>query len=340
MKLYELLSNELNVCYLNGSRSHIVVRCPYCGDSMRSPHKGHLYISLEPPHPYMCQKCGDSGVFDRQTLDFFRIQSLEMYTYVSEIEIHQRKQPRIATRTRDHKLNIDTRPREPSIWRSKCEYLERRIQCSREYTNYLRVIPGLWELFESNPELKIDLSTLKFGKHDRRSVQQRVMDLDRNYIGFINHDHSVLVFRAITDQPMRYRKLLIKHDDHDSYFVFGGSYDVLSDPRINIAEGIITTAGAQLYTQRFQDVWIAGNSKSGITHALKWPARYGFVNGNVVFWADRDVDINFYERLTNVPVCKSARSICVVRNRDHSDFGTTRDRIDPEYLFLKGTELK
>jgi len=45
------------------NKSEMIFRCPFCGDSQKSPHKGHLYLNLEYLY-FNCFKCDVSGTIN------------------------------------------------------------------------------------------------------------------------------------------------------------------------------------------------------------------------------------------------------------------------------------
>lgn len=51
---------KTNFAYITETRKHHVIRCVFCGDSSKSPNKGHLNISKEKP-VFRCVRCGESG---------------------------------------------------------------------------------------------------------------------------------------------------------------------------------------------------------------------------------------------------------------------------------------
>lgn len=72
------LSNQLvqsvqrfcNPANLVAGNKELKIRCPYCGDSIKSAMHTHMYIGLDQSFyfPYYCQRCNTGGIVDRSFL--------------------------------------------------------------------------------------------------------------------------------------------------------------------------------------------------------------------------------------------------------------------------------
>lgn len=63
--MYEDFFKKLSsvLTYITSTNSHLIYRCPFCGDS-DNIKKGHLYVSKTKP-VYRCARCGESGHFNK-----------------------------------------------------------------------------------------------------------------------------------------------------------------------------------------------------------------------------------------------------------------------------------
>ena len=55
--LLDYLLADKKLAYFNSSRTELTVRCPYCGDSTKNLHHGHMYIATHAPYSFFCQRC-------------------------------------------------------------------------------------------------------------------------------------------------------------------------------------------------------------------------------------------------------------------------------------------
>ena len=74
-EIKEQIINQLKtlpICKPTSNMRNWVVRCPYCGDSMKSNH-GHFSILIDlqsdAPMLYRCFRCNESGILIPQVLE-------------------------------------------------------------------------------------------------------------------------------------------------------------------------------------------------------------------------------------------------------------------------------
>ena len=67
--LYGVLRDANKVAYFNANHTELSVRCPYCGDSMKDRTHAHLYINVNPPYSFYCQRCESSGILNDGSLE-------------------------------------------------------------------------------------------------------------------------------------------------------------------------------------------------------------------------------------------------------------------------------
>jgi hypothetical protein len=341
--LYKYLKDRLSPCRVNGSNSHVMIRCPYCGDSDKSSHSTHFYISLTLPHLYMCQRCGARGLFGVDTLNALETTDYELRVYVTKQALQKRKHE-THYNTYGANFKTDIPPLNPDLFAVKVAYITNRLQCHPDMLARMRIIPGLREMMTHN-RLHIIPTSLDFKGHRNLSFDQRVTLLDTNYVGMINHSHTRLVFRCIYPQSNlpRYRNIVISppHIHADSFSVLAGSYNLMEDPEIHISEGMITLAGVNQYNSQLTPcggLYVAGNSLSTIQQLTMWLIHMGYVNSNIHIWADQGITLKFWQKLalTN-KLFRIAPRVTVYYNLAKDDFGYDISNIQPQSFVLKGS---
>jgi hypothetical protein len=353
--LYDELKSVLSVCYFNNSRSHIIIRCPFCGDSDRSPQKGHFYICSQPPYLYKCHRCGESGLFTREVLSRLNIVNLPLCRHLTESSL-QRVDRRGYRSLRNAPVslppyNTADQPR----YRDKIQYLTSRLFAGFDDAHVMHVlsiagfVPSLRYVLQNNTHLRVDAESMKTHAHDTRDLNALVCDLDDNYVGFINHSRTRAVFRYIGGDRRRprYRNVVLLNDSNapsDAFTVFAGRYNYKVDPVINIAEGILTMCGVYNYLVRQHvdvgsELFACGNSRSSLPQIYRWLSRCGFTNSRIRVWSDNDVPYAEWQReCTRVPFFRCSPAIAAYYNTRDDDFGVCIDSINPkrEMPILKG----
>lgn len=221
-----------------------VVRCPYCGDSIKSMNHGHFSIKIVPdndfPIIYRCLRCDESGVFTDDTLKDLNLG----YTgdMINTLHSMKRKAKKLL-----RKYNIITNipqlsiplytDSNPNIF-PKMQYLSERlgIDITPPMLQEMKVIPDIYDFVKLNQIENIPQVSL-----------QKLDFLNRYYIGFISTNNNTITYRYMGDTKSnpnirRYDKITINPYvmNPNSFYNTPIAFDLMYNHPINIhiAEGI------------------------------------------------------------------------------------------------------
>lgn len=309
----------------------VIKRCHRCGDS-KDPRKAHMYIGMKDSNiVYNCFLCG-GGVVDQQ---FFR----DINCYDADLinmVINQNKSDKIKSVISDHyyrnHISITNTPSHIPNYSMKLDYLKNRLGINLDDSlNRLKIILSLKHFLYANY-----INTLT---RDPRIVE----DLDKYFIGFVCVDNNHIIMRRIVDSGIvhpncdsRYVVYVTDNrfvDENNKIYIIPCQFynDNFSGINIHIAEGPFDILGIYFNTnfdQSMLNIFAAVGGKSYDT-AVKYILRkVGFINFNLHFYFDRDVDENLALKYRNefLPFgCK----MFVHRNcfENERDFGVPDERI-------------
>lgn len=335
------LINELSLLPAYKNPNHgvqHVVRCPYCGDSIKSFDHGHFSIKIVPdndfPIIYRCLRCDESGVFTQNTLKDLNIGTTA--TRSAALRTMSRKSKKVLSR-----YNIITEVPRLSIPRYEdmnykigrhISYLENRldIEVTPGMLHDMKVVPDIYDFIKMN-ELEniegVSLAKLDF--------------LNNNYIGFLSTNNNVITYRYMGNNPKarRYDKLtinpraMIPHSFYNAPIAF----DILYDNPINIhiTEGIFDALSVKYNVMDGNDYnnYYFASCTFGYTRIIKYILGIGLNTGiNLHLYADKDkTDRDIMKDLNRVrPIMESwIDNVYLHRNGydGEKDYGVPKDRI-------------
>lgn len=79
------LNSEGRVAKFNNSRSELVIRCVYCGDSIKNENHAHFFIGNKAPFPFFCHRCNTKGVLDSDTLRDIQIPDSSLVNKIARV---------------------------------------------------------------------------------------------------------------------------------------------------------------------------------------------------------------------------------------------------------------
>jgi hypothetical protein len=177
--------------YYKISNNEINLRCPVCGDSIKSQYHAHLYISLDAPYSYFCQRCTFHGSYlTVEILEMLNAASCDVSTYIRTIEKTERKNRRKYRNLKSFNIS-DTQhiiplPKTDEDYFGLI-YLKNRIGgellSNNEILRYKIITCGLYNFLEAN---HINELTVHIREADR---------LHENCIGFLSADEKYIIFR-------------------------------------------------------------------------------------------------------------------------------------------------
>lgn len=290
------------------------IRCPYCGDSGKSPTDSHCYIKCSndeaEPLLWNCFLCNKHGVIDE---DFLKAAGVK--ADLSEIVARQRSN-RIKS-LKDNPVDIITG--EPIPDSPQIKYIEHRIGKGLTLEDYDR-FKVVWNIQSLLPYISSE------------SVKNSLPS-NRESISFLSDDKSVLLTRLFEDGDIRWKKLRLMGSYDGSFYTIKSTMDLFTkDPIVvNIAEGVIDILS--IY-KNFNDgpnsIFIASLG-SNYESALMYAINKGFVGTNVTIKIYIDNDQNEKYLARSLKTYKwMFGGIYIYRNVLSKDVGTTIDKIKLE----------
>lgn len=211
----------------------IQTRCPWCGDSRKDTHTGHLYIKINVndnlPIVYNCFKCPASGILRYDDLELLGIGGEEYKFALSQL--NQNKNLIYSTKPEEKVFNFKL-PNPNNL--NKIRYVENRLgyNFSLDDLSDIKMITSLKEFLILND---INYVTCKpeFAKM-----------LEKQYIGFLSNNNSHILFRDITNSSKiswyKY-KVLKESSDQKAFYSIPAEADLYTDEdiTINLSEGVV-----------------------------------------------------------------------------------------------------
>lgn len=311
--------------------TQVVVRCPFCGDSIKDLSHGHFYIKVDVyndniPVMYNCFRCKTSGIMKSEVLRSLEIYNLDMSSSLNRYNNKAIKNLAKELGIKLGKLNYhvplacDTKNN-----RRKKEYLESRM--------------GMTFTFEELQEFKVVLSLKEFllaNKIEKiTTYRERAIEIENDYIGFLSLKNNFITFRDITgNHKYRYIKYTIEQDllNHGSFYSIPNKIDILSTDTIelHLAEGTFDIMGIYnhvLQKDRYNKIFVSvtgGDYVSPITYFLK----LGIVGDvDIHIYSDAEVPRYFYVKHIKKKFSMWCRNIYVHYNELSKDCGVTADEI-------------
>lgn len=293
------LINELSMLPAYKNPNHgvqHVVRCPYCGDSIKSFDHGHFSIKIVPdndfPIIYRCLRCDESGLFTQDTL-----RDLNIGTNASRkaaLHTMNRKSKKILSKynivTEVPRLSIPLYTERNYKNARHIAYLENRlgIEVTPGMLHDMKVIPDIYDFIKLN-ELEniegVSLAKLDF--------------LNNNYVGFLSTNNNVITYRYTGNNPKarRYDKIIINPRAMIPYSFYNTpiAFDLLYDNPINIhiTEGTFDVLSIKYNVMNGNDInnYYFATCTFGYTRIIKYLLGIGLNTGiNLHLYGDKDKD--------------------------------------------------
>ena len=335
--IYEYLKPRLKIVRLNARKTETNIRCPFCGDSIKSAYSAHLYIKNQPPFTYYCQRCTTSGVVNEKFLNLLNVYDAEFSADVRKkvtdymmTSGSQYRKKQVSSR------NLNFTP--PTVLTNqhmeKLAYIEHRVgfKITPEELGKFRIILDIYDFCKKN--------YIKIEEFDRRT-QSLLQILNNQYVMFMTHDRSLINCRNIypKNKNDRFYKIYLFDDAGDSGRFYAIPNDIdLTQRKFNIyiSEGIfdIISVYHNINDEQMDSscLYIANNGK-GYLYVLEYLARMGILNCDINIYCDSDVKIPNLKRLLRYSTNAQVNGIKVYYNEhkpesgDKADFGVPKDQI-------------
>lgn len=224
-------------CYVRAvSDIQYVTRCPYCGDTEKRENDGHFYIRVNPdddyPIVYNCFLCQASGVLTKETLSMMEIDSINLKSGLMQVNKTSKKLDKKGLRDQSSFEFFDYQL--PEIKRGeKITYIEDRLgkSLTDDDLKEMKVITSLRDFLVLNKITKLTCTN------------QMAFMYEENYVGFLTHGNSHILFRDITGKMaipwIKYPITEASRKNH-CFYTMETELDIFTEEEItiNMAEGV------------------------------------------------------------------------------------------------------
>lgn len=323
-QLYEHLESTQKVCYLTSNKRHVHIRCPFCGDSIKNAKSAHLYVELQSPFQYFCQRCQTGGIMTSEVLKSLNIRDSEFF-----VEIHKEQ--------KKHRKKFKSLPRKASLIIPVAE----DNKLNRFKLNYINERLGTNLTFEDLPKFKICLNLYDvLDANNVKSLTCKTEDMgdkiDKNFIGFVSYDSNYIIMRNLSKKvmmDMRYHNYNVfgEYETSKKFYIIPTKIDILQPKlRVKITEGCfdILSIYHNIDTNHDNTLYIAVNGKN-YNMIFEFLARLGFLEMDIEIFSDEDVSLNYFKQMKKDLKDILVGGITVSYNKmpKEKDFGVRKERI-------------
>lgn len=336
-QLYDTLKNNVKPCYLNNSGTEISIRCPYCGDSIKSENSAHLYIKTDVPFFYFCQRCNTSGIVTPDFLKDIKVYDTSLATEIYNVNktMKYNKSKKSKHSEFANKDGIFIPPAAGTkLELKKLNYINNRLGTNislEEAVDKFRMILNFKEFILYNDIDEFTEST------------EMVAKLHKTALGFLSYDQSNIVFRSfLSKEESGYRyhnyNVLGNYEDSKRFYTIQSKIDIFqTELNVVATEGIIDIIGVYNHFYKDKDnsntLFVAINGK-GYNLVFNYLARLGFLKMNISIFSDSDVDISFYKYIKSQNDILSNQKIKIYYNKIGKDYGVKKEQIDLKYSII------
>lgn len=281
-ELYDIMKNQIDgyVKFVHGS-NEIVVRCPYCGDSVKHQNKGHFYIgeSIGNVFMYNCKRaeCGASGAINKRVLEDLGIFDLDLFTEIISINNRSNKNS-IKIANSDLNIKYDFY-RYSDKYHHKIDYLKSRLYDIDEIDfNRYRII--------LSPKDFIEYYKVKLNDYQKSIID----NLEKNAVAFLNMNSSCLVFRYIDKNP-KYRYFKLQLNKETDIYSIKNTIDFYDKREIviNFAEGAFDIINIRNRIRKDDNEFYFSVNGSDYINKVEYISKlFGLVNFNINIFRDSD----------------------------------------------------
>lgn len=333
--LYLKLKYNLNVVYMNNSNSEIVIRCPYCGDSINSATHAHFYIESTEPYRYHCKRCSSSGIFTAKTMGDLNFYDQDVFKdlILRDMNMKTSNVHNFKFGHTDSKNKIKIPYQNFDKWRFKLKYLENRLNVNLTPESMIdyKMVLDFKSFFNEN---RIYDNHESFNNLNY-SMVKKFEHYDENSIGFLSEDRTHIVFRSINGtfyNGKRYDNFNMFPDrlDASKRYVVKGSMDLMSTDvfNVNVTEGIIDLISVRengLKENNTNPLYMAINGKDYL-HNIKTVIYKGLLNNQINIFSDSEIALRKYKYLKKGLL--SPNKLNIYYNSAGEDFGVKNIILD------------
>lgn len=312
----------------------VVIRCPVCGDSIKSDTSTHFHIKTDldddsMPLIYHCFRCDTAGVLNADIMRDIGIYDLTLNSSVKAYNKQALKSLERRGFTKyAGKVDINLPyPQNLDLAEKKRAYISERLGLSLSIQELvsLKVCFNFADFLRTN-----EISTL--------NVSKPILNkLHNNYVGFISTNNDFIQFRDITGQEERYRyynyDVYKTIDRSRNFYSVPNKIDLMAteDIHIVLAEGIFDILGVfyHVFDNKLDNMIYSAVCGCGFASVIKYYLRKGLTGKNIhiTIFSDMDKTPEFYSHIFE-EVIDWVGSITLCYNAKSKDCGVPKTSIE------------
>ena len=311
-------------------RHQLMVRCPFCGDSVKHHDSTHFGIKINPsdikePILFHCFRCNIGGFMDSRTMRLLGSYNMEVNNSLYEIN-------RNATRLNGKSLSMNDsliKMKIPEVVineRSlkKHEYIEKRLGLKLDINDLAqkKVIYNFGNLLKENNFNKVNCSA------------EMAKMLQEDYVGFLSAKNEYINFRDTGNNKMRWYIYNVagRIDNTRKFYIMPNKIDLFTKDMIiiNICEGAFDALGIyyHIFDKESTEMLYVAACGAGFLSVLKYIIGMGITcNVDINIFSDADRGPGFYKKLYK-KLNPWVNNINLYYNRKSKDYGVTKNEIE------------
>lgn len=323
---------------LNGSRTWVNMRCPFCGDSKKDKLKKRFYVKVdfkdnEMPIVY-CHNCG----IVMSVPDALPVLFPDEYELSSEFRAHSNRVRRSANAKKldfiEKKKIVLKMPPNTKYNLDKINYINDRmgITLTKDDLYRFKIVVDLYDFLAMN--------CIKHLTRDKRVCDK----LETDYIGFLTINNDIVNMRNIRD--FKEDKIMKRYENYAIFdndisrrmFILSNSVDITRKIKIVIAEGVFDLMGIynHVKNKELEDHIYIAVCGSGYDNALRYViSHYGVIFHEIEIYSDSDKPLSYYKDVKRRLGKRIEGNIKVFYNKNpKGDFGCKKEEIDIKYNII------
>lgn len=312
----------------NSSQTHVMIRCPICGDSRTHSDSTHCYVNIEGGKPvtYYCFKCSEGHFV---TSNFLRSLNITDAGLIAALWNYNKGY--IGQTKSDTKFLIKASRRnvipvyDKRVYDHKLKYIENRL--------------GMELHKEDLPKLKIVLSLRDFITMNALPLNIKVgmaERLEADYVGFLSADTSYIIFRN-TKPGDDYRYINYPVFSNSSKwgskgYIIPSKFDIMAnDIEFNITEGIFDILGCYYNIKdcKTENTLYGAVNGAGFLGYIRKVFSFGFIdNLNLNIYSDKDKNLNWFKSLEDLRPYYKSLNVWYNHYPGQKDIGVRKEFID------------
>ena len=312
-ELKNAIDDKIGMCYFNGSRTELIMYCPYCEPNSKKNH-GHLYVKMDEDHlVFNCFKGEERG----SLVKLLKELELDPKEFLSEDILNKKWDVKTSNNTK--KISKTCEQSYETKGQSFDNELKKQYVLGRlGYTVDLKDIPNL--VFDVNYFLK--QNNIKLNEQQESLIPL----LESNFVGFIGVRGSVVVFRNIdSNAKIKHYKLYLNSGDTPPFKDFYGKKTgpIESNNKIVLCEGqfdlLVSINSPELKELKDNScLWAAIMGKSYVGSISSILDYCCLSSSSFAILSDPEVEDWRYKKVFDHP---QVESLEIYRNKTGEDFG-------------------